>query len=237
MPTNNIPDMGNNIDASNENVPMDNEFNLGDDMNIDSDNSNNEKENIQKNIGKACEDYRNYQGEDKEELGKWISGMLDSLDGDSSNEEVNEFEEKMQENFIFTKKQINELKTQKINELFEEDEENQFYIDVEYYNLNDKTIVGDLGHFDEMYDNPCSTIEDAREDINYNSQYMDIDGESLPIYIIMYGDIDSNNLTPIEAYFSKKDALKLRINRQEIKLIIDKIKHSKQGIKYVGFIN
>lgn len=41
-----------------------------------------EREQIQKNIGKACADYRSYLGQDKEELGKWISGMLDSLDGE-----------------------------------------------------------------------------------------------------------------------------------------------------------
>lgn len=43
---------------------------------------------IQKNIGKACADFRTYQGQDKEDLGKWISGMLDSLDTESGDGDV-----------------------------------------------------------------------------------------------------------------------------------------------------
>jgi len=74
-----------------------------------------DKKDIQKNIGKACEDFRNYQGEDKEELKKWIEGMLDSLDSDGESEEPTEEDPQngMPMEVIFTKKQV-----AKLNEIF-----------------------------------------------------------------------------------------------------------------------
>ena len=79
-----------------------------------------EKKEIQKNIGKGCADFRNYQGNDKEELGKWISGMLDSLDGtdndtvDLDNEEGAPENQTQQEGMpmesvIVKKKTVNEV--------------------------------------------------------------------------------------------------------------------------------
>ncbi len=80
-----------------------------------------EKKEIQKNIGKACADFRDYQGQDKEELGKWISGMLDSLDGeddentdfDDDSIEAPVEQEMPMESVVFKKKQLN-----KVNEIF-----------------------------------------------------------------------------------------------------------------------
>lgn len=84
-------------------------------------NPNKAKEDIQKNIGKGCSDFRNYQGEDKEELGKWIEGMLDSVDDESSDAGIGEESEMppmnnqmpQMESVIFTKGQLD-----KINEEF-----------------------------------------------------------------------------------------------------------------------
>jgi len=83
-------------------------------------NPNKAKEDIQKNIGKGCSDFRNYQGQDKEELGKWIEGMLDSVDDEDSEAGIGEDSEMPMDNqmpqmesFIFTKKQLD-----KINEEF-----------------------------------------------------------------------------------------------------------------------
>lgn len=80
------------------------------------------KKDIQKNIGKACDDFRNYQGQDKEELGKWVSGMLDSLDGeddenadptddpDSIEQEPVDMGQQMpMESVFFKKKNLNEV--------------------------------------------------------------------------------------------------------------------------------
>lgn len=83
-----------------------------------------DRKEIQKNIGKACADYRSYQGQDKEDLGKWISGMLDSLDGESGDGDVNmegdsiespmdDSQEMPMESVVFTKKQLD-----RINETF-----------------------------------------------------------------------------------------------------------------------
>lgn len=84
-------------------------------------NPNKAKEDIQKNIGKGCADFRNYQGQDKEELGKWVEGMLDSIDDESSDAGIGEDSEMppmdnqmpQMESVIFTKKQLD-----KINEEF-----------------------------------------------------------------------------------------------------------------------
>ena len=92
-----------------------------DQMNIpnnDGGNIERDKKNIQKNIGKACADFRSYQGQDKEDLGKWISGMLDSLDGDSDDENVDfedgeQTEQQMPMEGVYTKKELDSL-----NEVF-----------------------------------------------------------------------------------------------------------------------
>ena len=79
-----------------------------------------DRKNIQKNIGKACADFRSYQGQDKEDLGKWIEGMLDSLDGDSDDENIDmndapeSEEDVMPMECVYTKKDINK----KLNEVF-----------------------------------------------------------------------------------------------------------------------
>lgn len=89
---------------------------MGNDMPADTAlNGDSDKKDIQKNIGKACEDFRNYQGEDKEELKKWIEGMLDSLDSDGESEEPTEEDPQngMPMEVIFTKKQV-----AKLNEIF-----------------------------------------------------------------------------------------------------------------------
>lgn len=62
---------------------------MGAEMPMDNNaNPDKQRSDIQKNIGKACADFRQYQGQDKEDLGKWISGMLDSLDGESGDGDV-----------------------------------------------------------------------------------------------------------------------------------------------------
>jgi hypothetical protein len=98
---------------------------IGNDMeqpNMGGGNIERDKKNIQKNIGKACADFRSYQGQDKDELGKWIEGMLDSLDGDSDDENVDfndnpenmeNPDEQMPMEGVFTKGELNAL-----NEVF-----------------------------------------------------------------------------------------------------------------------
>lgn len=100
-------------------------------------NADRQKKEIQKNIGKACDDFRNYQGQDKEELTKWVEGMLDSILDDSDSAGISDEEggEPMPddmggeptpqvESVIFTKGQLN-----KINEMIgvgnEEDKDEQ----------------------------------------------------------------------------------------------------------------
>ena len=111
---------------------MNNQPNYSDDEmenieNIDGNNMNNTdnigsiertKKNIQKNIGKACSDFRGYQGKDKEDLGKWISGMLDSLDGDDDDDDDVDFDdsdenEDMPMEGVYSKKELEAL-----NEVF-----------------------------------------------------------------------------------------------------------------------
>lgn len=96
------------------------------DMNMNAEpNADRQKKEIQKNIGKACDDFRNYQGQDKEELSKWVEGMLDSIldDTDSAGISDEEGSEPMPddmgsepmpqvESVIFTKGQLD-----KINEM------------------------------------------------------------------------------------------------------------------------
>ena len=81
-------------------------------------NPDRQRKEIQKNIGKACADFRNYQGQDKEDLSKWVEGMLDSiLDdsnagiGDESEPDMDMSEEPapQMESVIFTKKQLDKL--------------------------------------------------------------------------------------------------------------------------------
>ena len=85
-------------------------------------NPDRQRKEIQKNIGKACADFRNYQGQDKEDLSKWVEGMLDSILDDSDAGVGDESESDMDmpeeptpqmESVIFTKKQLD-----KINEEF-----------------------------------------------------------------------------------------------------------------------
>lgn len=56
------------------------------DASMDNGGGSPEKEEIQKNIGKGCQQFRDYQGEDKADLKKWVEGMLDSLDDSESSE-------------------------------------------------------------------------------------------------------------------------------------------------------
>lgn len=81
-------------------------------------NPDRQRKEIQKNIGKACADFRSYQGQDKEDLSKWVEGMLDSILDDSdagisdeSEPDMDMPEEPMpqMESVIFTKKQLNKL--------------------------------------------------------------------------------------------------------------------------------
>lgn len=92
-------------------------------MNNGGGNIERDKKNIQKNIGKACSDFRNYQGQDKADLGKWIEGMLDSLDGDSDDGDV-DFETNPDEEIpmesVYTKSQLD-----KLNEVFGSDDEKE----------------------------------------------------------------------------------------------------------------
>lgn len=76
-------------DAPQDEMPMDNE--------PKEDNPSKEKKEIQKEIGSACQKFRDYQGEDKEELSKWIEGMLDSLNDDETEEAPEEEPEEMPE--------------------------------------------------------------------------------------------------------------------------------------------
>ena len=79
-------------------------------------NPDSERKEIEKNIGKACTDFRGYQGQDKDDLAKWIEGMLDSItddvDGagieDEQPEEQPEQEPQM-ESVIFKKAQLTKL--------------------------------------------------------------------------------------------------------------------------------
>ena len=101
----------------NEQPPMDDQNmgmeNINGEQNIDR-----TRKEIQKNIGKGCADFRNYQGQDKDDLSKWIEGMLDSIldDSDAGIGEESEGNEPpmdesipQMESVIFTKKQINKL--------------------------------------------------------------------------------------------------------------------------------
>jgi len=108
MPDMNNSDMDNNVDM---NMDMGNE----DEGNVDR-----SRKEIQKNIGKACADFRNYQGQDKADLQKWVEGMLDSILDDSDAGIGEESEEPdmeeptpQMESVVFTKKQLD-----KINESF-----------------------------------------------------------------------------------------------------------------------
>lgn len=119
------PNMGADpgMDMGNEPNMMGNDTGMGmeDPMMGGEQNPERARKEIQKNIGKACADFRSYQGQDKEDLTKWVEGMLDSiLDdsdagiGDESEPEMGEEEPVPQmESVIFTKKQLN-----KINEEF-----------------------------------------------------------------------------------------------------------------------
>lgn len=115
-----VPDEQNNMtmdnqqmsDMNGQQMPMDDEQisdigNMTDDVmgqEQQSGNQNPEKKEIQKNIGKGCQEFRNYDGTDKAELGKWISGMLDSLDGDDD-----ENVDIQTESIILTKAQLNKI--------------------------------------------------------------------------------------------------------------------------------
>ena len=131
-PMNNAPDMGGDVPMNDTSMGADTNMMGGDpgmdagigaepDMMNGNENTNKEKKDIQKNIGKGCADFRNYQGEDKEELGKWIEGMLDSVDdedneagiGDESEMSPMDNQMPQMESVIFTKGQLN-----KINEEF-----------------------------------------------------------------------------------------------------------------------
>ena len=116
------PQMGNQQDPNSmpqeqpmENEPMPEEPDNGmEQSNMGGGNIERDKKNIQKNIGKACADFRSYQGQDKEDLGKWIEGMLDSLDGDSDDGDVDfdnqsPEEEQMPMEGVFTKGELNAL--------------------------------------------------------------------------------------------------------------------------------
>ena len=108
-----MPDMNNS--------DMDNDVDMNMDMgNEDGGNIDRSRKEIQKNIGKACADFRNYQGQDKADLQKWVEGMLDSILDDSDAGIGEESEEPdmeeptpQMESVVFTKKQLD-----KINESF-----------------------------------------------------------------------------------------------------------------------
>lgn len=110
-----MPDM-NNSDMDND-VDMNMDMDMG---NEDGGNVDHSRKEIQKNIGKACADFRNYQGQDKADLQKWVEGMLDSILDDSDAGIGEESEEPdieeptpQMESVVFTKKQLD-----KINESF-----------------------------------------------------------------------------------------------------------------------
>lgn len=108
-------------------APMDDpnmDGDMGADTSIGGGNPNRERDQIQKNIGKACSDFRNYQGQDKEDLGKWIEGMLDSVYDETDDAGIDDESESgeqppmdsqipQMESVIFTKGQLD-----KINEEF-----------------------------------------------------------------------------------------------------------------------
>ena len=108
-----MPDMNNS--------DMDNDVDMNMDMgNEDGGNIDRSRKETQKNIGKACADFRNYQGQDKADLQKWVEGMLDSILDDSDAGIGEESEEPdmeeptpQMESVVFTKKQLD-----KINESF-----------------------------------------------------------------------------------------------------------------------
>ena len=122
---NNDPNAGVDLNSNMDNGMLDPnamaEDPMGGNMDMGSGNPNKDRENIQKSIGKACNDFRNYQGQDKEDLGKWISGMLDSLDGaddenaemegnpDSIEQAPTEVPPMPMESVILSKKKINEI--------------------------------------------------------------------------------------------------------------------------------
>lgn len=128
------PDPNMNIDMNVNSNGADTEMGMSTtdtnmDMNMNAEpNADRQKKEIQKNIGKACDDFRNYQGEDKEELSKWVEGMLDSIldDTDSAGISDEEGSEPMPqvESVIFTKGQLD-----KINEMIgvgnEEDKDDE----------------------------------------------------------------------------------------------------------------
>lgn len=89
---------------------------------MDNDGGSPEKKDIQKNIGKGCQQFRDYQGEDKADLKKWVEGMLDSLNDSNSSEEEGPADDNMppmeddgmpMEGSLITKKRL-----KKINEVF-----------------------------------------------------------------------------------------------------------------------
>ena len=91
---------------------------MGGDPNMDMGdaNPNKAKEDIQKNIGKGCADFRNYQGQDKEDLGKWIEGMLNSVSDEDSEAGIGDESEvpmdapmPQMETVIFTKGQLDRI--------------------------------------------------------------------------------------------------------------------------------
>ena len=104
-----IPDMNNS--------DMDNDVDMNMDMgNEDGGNVDHSRKEIQKNIGKACADFRNYQGQDKADLQKWVEGMLDSILDDSDAGIGEESEEPdmeeptpQMESVVFTKKQLDKM--------------------------------------------------------------------------------------------------------------------------------
>lgn len=90
-----------------------------------------EKKDIQKEIGSACQKFRDYQGEDKEELSKWIEGMLDSLnDSEGDGEQPEEMPEEMPAEAPAEEQPLNEGE-------YESDTEIAF-------DLNGNTMVFDL---------------------------------------------------------------------------------------------
>jgi len=117
MPQDNLDNTMN----GNEQMPdMDNDVDMNMDMgNEDGGNVDHSRKEIQKNIGKACADFRNYQGQDKADLQKWVEGMLDSILDDSDagiGEESEEPEEPdmeeptpQMESIVYTKKQLDNM--------------------------------------------------------------------------------------------------------------------------------
>ena len=122
---NNVPEMMPNNGQQQEAMPPLDDLGQENMEGMENDNPNKEKKEIQKNIGKGCADFREYQGQDKEDLQKWIEGMLNSITDDSEDvdteedtHEMNSSEPEMpMESFIFKKGQLN-----KINEIFGTDD-------------------------------------------------------------------------------------------------------------------